>query len=149
MRFIFFLWHTLFNNSKIKVWKWFCFCVNSAIQPVNTLPLLNHFLDFRINCSCLNFDMKCLHQNWNSYKQEEHVLSMWREQWFPHKLDLPYNDLGEAKVMNDICVLVQWDYTQRGEQRIYGNLALERRSLSSILACGLTFSHIFSVDKGE
>lgn len=42
-------------------------------------------------------------------------------------LVLPYNDLGEAKIINDKCGLVQQDYTQRGEQRIYGNLTGNRK----------------------
>lgn len=51
-------------------------------------------------------------------------------------LDLPYNELGEDKIIKDKCGLVQWDYTQRLEQRIYGNLTGTRNRISRSMMSG-------------
>jgi len=50
-------------------------------------------------------------------------------------LDLPCNDLGEAKMIIDKCVLFRWDYTQRGEQRIYDYLTGTRTGISQFHTC--------------
>ena len=51
-------------------------------------------------------------------------------------LDLPYNDLGEDKIIKDKCSLVQWDYTQKGEQRLYSNLTGTRNKITKSMMSG-------------
>lgn len=93
-------------------------------HPVSVLTIesiqLKHFLDFISSCSCLSFDLKRLHQNWISYKQQDHVFQCEENSGFFINLDWPQNDLGEDKIIRHIW-LSSVDCVQRGEKRIYGN----------------------------